>query len=240
MIEDSIALSYLWIDELTEAMKGSGINWALYARSNEIVGRREKLKALRDAGCRSMIVGIESFDDEDLIATNKRVTTDQTLEAIELCGQADIAIQGCLILGFPTDTIDRIERRIDSARALSLSAYHWHIMQPNWADLPAGIRGLDDMTIIDHFEAQVSAPDSCLPELVEEAPAMAVYDEHLLIRLIPRYDDQRRLDEFGYRDLFTLRELMAAAAPMIREIGLPTNEEQMYEILFDPPANVAA
>jgi hypothetical protein len=247
MIEDSIALSYRWFDVLMATMQGTGINWAIYARSNEIVKHQDKLKALRKAGCRSMIVGIESFEDEDLQATNKRVTAQQTFRAIELCAQADIAIQGCLILGFPADTLDQIESRVKLARDLGLSTYHWHILQPNWKDLPAGILGMDGAKITDHFDAQVSVPDACLPELVEQAPAMAIYDEHLLIRLLPHYNDVARLKAFGYKDKFTMHDLMGTVTPIIRDIGLPTNEDEMYPILFDPskgqasqPVNVAA
>jgi len=242
MIEDSIALSYPWFDELMDVMQMSQATWAIYARSNEIVNKKHLLSKLRKSGCRSLIVGIESFEDVDLKATKKKVTVQQTFTALDLCKQANLAIQGCMILAFPEDNLTQIENRVKCAQALQLATYRWHVLQPDWQKLPDNIMGMETSRITDHFNVQVSIPDSCLLEYLDQAPPMAFYDEHVLMRLIPYYKDIPNLDKYGYKGKFTFRELMELVVPIIQNIDLPTNEDDMYPLLFDlgPQAALSA
>ena len=234
MIEDSIAVSLPWFNDLKGRMASSGLDWAIYARSNEIVQFRDRLSDLHAAGCQSLIVGIESFEDELHKSTKKKITTNQTLEALQICKENNLAVQGCLILAFPDDTLTKIENRILAAQSLDLSTYRWHVLQPNWGKLPDSISGLEDSAVTDILDVQVSIPDSCIPEYLEKCPPMAMYDEHLLIRAIENNVDVPRLEKFGYKDSYNFRDFMTVAAPLVRSGGLPVNEDVMYEPLFDP------
>lgn len=234
MIEDSIALSYSWFEGLAQTLAGVVPSWAIYARSNEIIKNASQLGVIREAGCRSLIVGIEALDDKELKASNKKLTTLQTLEALDLARAHDLAVQGCFILGFPDDTAHKIEDRIVSALKLDLDTYRWHVLQPDWLALPSTILGLEGFVPEDHFNQQVSIPDSCIAEYVDSGPPSAIYDEHLLVRLMPTYTGIDRLAEFGYKGQFSLKDLMDVASPLIQKAGLTTNEDEMYPFLFEP------
>lgn len=234
MLEDSIAISLPWFPSFMEMMRKSELNWAIYARANEIVNYNERVSMLSAAGCRSVVLGIESFEDEILASTKKKITTAQSLRALEICAEHEIAVQGCMILAFPTDNLDAIERRVIAAGELQLSCYRWHILQPDWTNLPKNILGLDNLKIEDHFELQVSIPDSAIPEYLESAPPMAFYDEHMLIRALPEAANISRLSQFGYSDRLNFLDLARKIKPLILDTGLPTNEDEMYPLLFNP------
>ncbi len=234
MIEDSIALSYPWFGGLADTMSAIDVPWAIYARSSEIVRHENKVRELYSKQCRSFIVGIEALENDRLHETNKKITSDQTLKALDICRDSRIAVQGCFILGFPDDSIDRIVNRIDAAVDLGLSTYRWHLLQPNWKELPSSIRGLTESSLEDLLEVQVSIPDSAVAEYLEEAPGHAMYDEHLMIRAMANHIDLSRLKNFGYDGQWSMYDLVRECAPKIQNIGLTVNEDDMYPILFDP------
>jgi hypothetical protein len=154
------------------------------------------------------------------------------LNALRLCEENDLAVQGCLILAFPDDTLQKIEARIQIAQGFNLSTYRWHVLQPNWGRLPENIRGLDGLTAAGILDVQVSMPDSCIPEYLEKCPPMAIYDEHLLIRALHSGADIKRLEGFGYGDGYNFRDFMKVASPLIGQSSLPVNEDSMYPALF--------
>lgn len=235
MIEDSIALSFPWFQQLVVNLAQENIPWAIYARSTEIIKKRKELDDIVRAGCRSAIVGIESLDDSELQATEKRVSARQNIEALEIARNSGLAIQGCFILGFPSDTIDECVKRVEAAKNFGLSTYRWHIMQPDWASLPEGIMGADSFSLLKHFQTQVSVPDSCLAEMLDNPSTALVYDEHVLMRLISQgVDDVPSLSKYGYKGKFDLRNMFKAVSPLIRSINYPTNEDEMYKHLFNP------
>lgn len=235
MIEDSIALSFPWFQTLTASLAEENVPWAIYVRSTEIIKKQRELDDIIRAGCRSAIVGIESLDDSELQATEKRVSARQNIEALEIAKQAGLAIQGCFILGFPTDTVDECTKRVEAALKFGLSTFRWHIMQPDWANLPEGIMGAEGFDLSQHFTTQVSMPDSCLLEAIENPSTALVYDEHILIRLISQgVDDLPQLSRYGYKGNFNLREMFKGISPLIRSSNYPLNEDDMYPYLFNP------
>lgn len=235
MIEDSIALSFPWFPQLADNLAQENMPWAIYARSTELIKKRKELDGIVKAGCKSAIVGIESLDDSELQATEKRVSARQNIEALEIAQDAGLAVQGCFILGFPTDTTRECTKRIEAASQFQLSTYRWHIMQPDWGQMPAGIMGAESFSLEEHFRTQVSVPDSCLVEMLENPSTALVYDEHVLMRVVSQgIDDISSLSRYGYANQFNLREMFKEVAPLIRNNNRPTNEDEMYAHLFNP------
>ena len=234
MIEDSICLSLPWFPSMINSFQGQEYSWSIYARSNEIIKHCDRLSMLKPSGCKSIILGIENFEDELHLSTEKRITTAQSLKALELCSQFGVAVQGCMILGFPDDNLDKVQKRITAARDLALSCYRWHILQPDWSNPPENIRGIDGTKPLDHLSVQVSIPDSAIPEYLEKAPPMAIYDEHLLVRALSHYEDIPQLSDYGYGASLNFRDLARLMKQEILKMDKPINEDEMYPILFNP------
>lgn len=235
MVEDSIALSFPWFQQLSASLAAENLSWSIYARATEILKKKDLLDEAVRNGCRSAIVGIESLNDSDLQATEKKVSARQNIEALMVAQEKGLAIQGCFILGFPTDTLTECLERVHAAQKFNLSTYRWHIMQPDWADLPQDMMGVEGFKITDHFKTQVSLPDSCLLELLDNPSPALVYDEHVLMRAISaNVDDIPSLSAFGYKGKSNFRDLFQAVAPIIRSADRPTNEDEMYADLFSP------
>jgi radical SAM superfamily enzyme YgiQ (UPF0313 family) len=74
---------------------------------------REGLEAMRDAGIRGIIFGIESASDEVLAAMNKRITIDQAREACRLASGLGLTTGTFWLFGHPGDSPERAQKSLD-------------------------------------------------------------------------------------------------------------------------------
>ena len=67
------------MSELCEKIKAAGIQkkYKLYARSDLIINRPDLIAKWKDLGLKAVLIGFESFKDEDLNNWNKRNTVGQ-------------------------------------------------------------------------------------------------------------------------------------------------------------------
>ncbi len=70
------------------------------------------LGAMKRAGCVSVNFGVESGDDEILVAIRKGVTTDQVVRALEAAKAAGLMTTCNFMLGFPQETPEALERTL--------------------------------------------------------------------------------------------------------------------------------
>ena len=81
----------------------------------------EKLKGWKDCGINRLSIGVQSFNEDDLIWMNRVHNTKQALQCIELAqaeGFSNISID--LIYGVPGMVIERWKQNVDSAIALNI------------------------------------------------------------------------------------------------------------------------
>lgn len=91
------------------------INWS----SNMIVRNgmdRNFFRILRSAGCRNLIFGIESFSDRILLQMKKDFKADEAIEVLKLCSEAGISVSINIIVGFPGETEEDIDKTINFLR----------------------------------------------------------------------------------------------------------------------------
>jgi radical SAM superfamily enzyme YgiQ (UPF0313 family) len=82
--------------------------WACQTRADAI--DLKTLKMMKEVGCKQIAFGFESGSQRILdIIKNKTVTVEQNRKAIELCKKAGIRVNGCFMIGNPTETIEDIE-----------------------------------------------------------------------------------------------------------------------------------
>jgi len=234
-IEDSSFLSNPNFEKFCdEVIKNKWqIQWSAYGRIDQILKYQKLLPKIKEAGCTSFIIGIESPKNNILKEINKNCTSFDAVETIELLKKNSIGVQGCFVLGFPGDTYKDIEKTINYGLDLDLFAYRWHVYQPNITDRSQKYITNDLPKTIDYLKIQTNIPDSCIPETLEFSglPLMLLIEEHFLIRAIPYLNPgQQILQKFGYNDL-VFSKTFNIFKKMLLHKSATFDEEKMYSLI---------
>ena len=232
IMEDSVMMSYPDFWEITEAFFEKKVSYAIYARISEIVSWPDKVKRLAETGCKSVIVGIETLDNNVLQGHNKNIVSSQTRQGLDILKANGIGIQGCFMLGFPEDTIANMKNTVEFAIRENLQGYRWHIYQPNYSDpnLKLRLSGIP-ISVEDHFNVQLNVPDHCLDEIMLMQPKLGMLDEHFMIR------GKNCISAISYRGIgYQFKFEYSDIKCIIDELFPPEwilNEEKLYRILFN-------
>jgi radical SAM superfamily enzyme YgiQ (UPF0313 family) len=101
--------------ELSGKLKPLKLTWSCTSR---VTTDYETLKAMRDAGCRLLIVGYESGDAQILKNIKKGATVERARQFTKDCHNLGLKVHGDFILGLPGETRETIRRTIDFAKEL--------------------------------------------------------------------------------------------------------------------------
>jgi radical SAM superfamily enzyme YgiQ (UPF0313 family) len=101
--------------EVCEKLKPLKKTWSCTAR---VTTTYDALKAMKEAGCRLLIVGFESGDDQILKNIKKGATTDMARQFMKHCKKLGLVVHGDFILGLPGETPETIEKTIRFAQEL--------------------------------------------------------------------------------------------------------------------------
>jgi hopanoid biosynthesis associated radical SAM protein HpnJ len=101
--------------ELCEKLKPLNFTWSCTCR---VHADYETLKAMKDSGCRLLIVGFESGDPTILKNIKKGATVEQALEFMRNCRRLGLAVHGDFIIGLPGETRETIQRTMRFAEEL--------------------------------------------------------------------------------------------------------------------------
>jgi hopanoid biosynthesis associated radical SAM protein HpnJ len=101
--------------ELCEKLKPLGITWSCTSR---VTTSRDTLKAMKEAGCRLLIVGFESGDPQILKNIKKGATVERAREFVKDCHDLGLIIHADFILGLPGETKESIWNTINFAKQL--------------------------------------------------------------------------------------------------------------------------
>ncbi|MBX7221763.1 MAG: hopanoid biosynthesis associated radical SAM protein HpnJ [Blastocatellia bacterium] len=101
--------------KICEEFKKLNFTWSCTSRSHTDY---ETLKAMKEAGCRLMIVGFESGDDQILKNIKKGATAEMGRKFMKNCKKLGLVVHGDFILGLPGETRETIEKTIKYAKEL--------------------------------------------------------------------------------------------------------------------------
>ena len=99
--------------ELCKKLKPLNFTWSCTSR---VTTDYETLKAMKEAGCRLLIVGYESGDQQILKNIKKGATIEMALRFTENCKKLGLVIHGDFIIGLPGETRESIRKTIDFAK----------------------------------------------------------------------------------------------------------------------------
>ena len=103
--------------ELCAKLKPLGLTWSCTSR---VTTDYETLKAMKEAGCRLLIVGYESGDPQILKNIKKGATVERALQFTKDCHKLGLVIHGDFIMGLPGETHETINNTIKFAKELDV------------------------------------------------------------------------------------------------------------------------
>jgi radical SAM superfamily enzyme YgiQ (UPF0313 family) len=103
--------------ELCAKLKPLGLTWSCTSR---VTTDFETLKAMKEAGCRLLIVGYESGDPQILKNIKKGATVERARQFTKDCHKLGLVIHGDFILGLPGETRETINNTIAFAKELDV------------------------------------------------------------------------------------------------------------------------
>jgi radical SAM superfamily enzyme YgiQ (UPF0313 family) len=117
------------VHRICELIKERNINisWSANARANVDLPTLQKMKS---AGCRLLVVGYESANQEILTAIKKGVTLSQMEVFTENARKAGIMLHGAFIIGLPGETKNTINNTIEFAKRMQLASAQFSIATP--------------------------------------------------------------------------------------------------------------
>ncbi len=103
--------------ELCAKLKPLGLTWSCTSR---VTTDFETLKAMKEAGCRLLIVGYESGDQQILKNIKKGATIERARQFTKDCHKLGLVIHGDFIMGLPGESHETINNTIAFAKELDV------------------------------------------------------------------------------------------------------------------------
>jgi radical SAM superfamily enzyme YgiQ (UPF0313 family) len=113
--------------ELCKKLKPLNFTWSCTSR---VTTDYDTLKAMKEAGCRLLIVGYESGDPQILKNIKKGATVDMAQRFTANCKKLGLLVHGDFIIGLPGETRESIRRTIDFAKKLDTETIQVSIAHP--------------------------------------------------------------------------------------------------------------
>jgi hopanoid biosynthesis associated radical SAM protein HpnJ len=113
--------------ELCSKLKKLNFTWSCTSR---VTTDYDTLKAMKEAGCRLLIVGYESGDQQILKNIKKGATVDMARRFTANCKKLGLVIHGDFIVGLPGETPETIRKSIDFAKELDVATIQVSIGHP--------------------------------------------------------------------------------------------------------------
>src|SRR5664280_194225 len=120
-MDDTFTLNKKRVYEICETMKERGLDnyWGCTARVDTI--SEELLKTMKDAGCITMFLGVESADQQVLNQVNKNTNINRIKKTFELTKDYGMRTIASVVLGMPGDTKRSITSTIKFVKTLDPS-----------------------------------------------------------------------------------------------------------------------
>jgi len=111
--DDTFALDSKACNHLLDLMieRKLNVSWRCETRANLVT--EKLLVKMKQAGCKSITLGVESGNDETLKKIKKGVTKDQIRNAAKLIKKQGILLNGFFMFGFPWETEQEMKNTLD-------------------------------------------------------------------------------------------------------------------------------
>lgn len=130
--DDNLTLREEFVFEFCEQIikRGLKIYWNVPNGVNINSLTFESLSKMKEAGCYSLCLAIESADSEILEIMKKQVSLKKVQQIVEWCRQLHIFTLGFFLIGMPGETLESMERTRAYALSLPIEAINVSIVTP--------------------------------------------------------------------------------------------------------------
>lgn len=115
------------VADVSQRLGKIGLSWAVNARANVPY---ETLKVMAENGCRLLLVGFESGNQQILNNIRKGIRLDRAREFVAHAKTLGMAIHGTFILGLPGETPETIQQTVRFAREMDLESLQVSMAAP--------------------------------------------------------------------------------------------------------------
>lgn len=118
-MDDTFTLNKRFVREYCSEIKRRGLKfwWGCTSRVDTL--DEELLQTMKDAGCITIFMGVESADQQMLEKMNKNITVTKTENAFKLARKVGIRTIASCVIGMPEDTHKSINQTIDFVKKLN-------------------------------------------------------------------------------------------------------------------------
>lgn len=122
--DEVLLLSEEEIEQIAEFRKENNLKffWGGQTRA-DAYNSEETLKKMYDAGCRWLLLGLETGSAETRKRINKQMNHNMIREFVDKCTRAGITTFGSFIFGFPGETPEQLKETAQFALSLNLDAF---------------------------------------------------------------------------------------------------------------------
>jgi radical SAM superfamily enzyme YgiQ (UPF0313 family) len=130
-VDDNSWEDFEWVEQLYLKIKDARIkkNYQLFARSDLIIKEPKLIEKWREIGLRAILMGFESFKDEDLKKLNKKTTVDKNTQAARILKANNVDIIGYFMVD-PTYSEEDFRRLIEYVHYLDIDQPLFSILTP--------------------------------------------------------------------------------------------------------------
>lgn len=120
-MDDTFTVNKKRVEEICTDMKKRNLDiyWGCTARVDTL--SRNILQKMKDAGCITLFVGVESADQQRLDDLNKQTTIEKIKKTFELTKELDVRTIASAVLGMPGDNRQSIKNTIKFVKSLNPS-----------------------------------------------------------------------------------------------------------------------
>ncbi len=120
-MDDTFTMNRKRVEEVCSEIKERDLDfyWGATARVDTL--SEKLLRKMKDSGCITLFLGVESADQQHLDNLNKKITLDRIRNTFELTRKLDVRTIASAVLGMPGDTRQSIERTINFVKSLNPS-----------------------------------------------------------------------------------------------------------------------
>ncbi len=117
-MDDTFTLNVQFVKDLCREIKERDLKfwWGCTTRVDTL--NEELLEMMKDAGCITLFMGVESADQQMLDKMNKNITVQKTINAFKLTRKVGIRSIASCVIGMPDDTRESMKKTIEFVESL--------------------------------------------------------------------------------------------------------------------------
>lgn len=129
--DETFTIGEARVIEICEGIMDLGVRVGFNIRARADTMTRDMARALVEAGCTSVNIGIEAGSERVLKVMNKAITIEQIERTVRICFEAGLRTRGYFMLGYVGESVEEMKQTVDLACRLPLDYASFTITQLN-------------------------------------------------------------------------------------------------------------